>query len=570
MALRVRKLGLPLALCGFVGTFGITLTAMIVARHQAAGHLAGRPPSSIQVQAGTSIQVQAGKAGQRTPAALDRQWLIYSDKSTCADRSGGDGVSAVRLSSSQLAWFFSDSSLGPAGPHIGLSNQSGFVHNLVVMQTIRGSRSTFVTVTGGNACTAPGLPGRALSVVSVANAGGAAKQRYWADDGLRIGSRVLRFYTRFRPGRVPFIPVGTVIADFAVRQLARDGRGPSFGAVIQPRITKLPAYTPPGGGTPIVWGADVLRQARTVYIYGWQSPDPKSLTRRCYLARVTASRLADLSAWRFYAGNGRWATGQNSAQPIAAGANLSIETGFSVINASGQYWLIEHAGGLGSPSIDAYPGPAPWGPFDAAAAIVLYRAPGIGLTGADYYQIMYEARAEPALSTKRALVISYNVNSLAVTAGCIPLSAFTNAVIQPRFIAIPRAVFGATAARTVRPAAAAADPAGYPLAASRHGPRWFDSWKYSAGCPPVRAVRDISVTRTEHRIRLRWRASGAGVRYRIYLRSPGTRYVFLRTAETASVTLPNLTHGSRCQVLIIPENIDHRKGPGASIAIRAP
>ncbi len=166
-------------------------------------------------------------------------------------------------------------------------------------------------------------------------------------------------------------------------------------------------------------------------------------------------------------------------------------------------------------------------------------------------------------------MISYNVNSLAVTAGCIPLSAFTNAVIQPRFIAIPRAVFGATAPGTVRPAAAAADPAGYPLAASRHGPRWFDSWKYPGGCPPVRAVRDISVMRTEHTIRVRWRASGPGVRYRVYLRSPGTRYVFLRIVETSSVTLPNLTHGSRRQVLIIPENIDHRKGPGASIAIRA-
>jgi hypothetical protein len=167
-------------------------------------------------------------------------------------------------------------------------------------------------------------------------------------------------------------------------------------------------------------------------------------------------------------------------------------------------------------------------------------------------------------------VISYNVNSLAVTAGCIPLSAFTNAVIQPRFIAIPRAVFGAYALGTVRPAAAAAGPPGYPPAASKHGPRWFDSWKYSGGCPPVRAVRDISVTHTEHSIRVRWRASGPGVQYRVYLRSPGSRYVLFRTTETSSVTLPDLTHGSRCRVLIVPENINLRNGPGASVAIRAP
>lgn len=562
MERRVRKRELLLALGSFVVTFGIGLTVIVVARHQAAGHTAGRSPSSIPVQAGTD--------GYLTPAALDRQWITYSDRSTCADRSGGDGVSAVRVSSSQIAWFFSDSSLGPAGPHIGFSKQSGFVHNLVVMQTTRGSRNAFVTITGGHACAGPGQPGNAHSVVSAANAGGAASQRYWAGDGLRIGSRILRFYTRFLPGRVPFVPVGTVIAEFAVRQLARDGRGPAFGAVIRPRITTVPTYIPQVGGTPIVWGAAVLRQGGVVYIYGWQSSSASSPTRQCYLARVPASRLADVSAWQFYAGNDRWATSQISAQPITAAANLSIDTEFSVINTAGRYWLLEHASGLGSTHIEAYPGTTPWGPFDTAAALVLYSAPGIGLTAADHYQIMYEAQVEPALSTKQTLVISYNVNSLAVTAGCVPLSAFTNAVIQPRFIAVPRAVFAAAAPRTIRHAAVAAGPSGYTFAARKHGPQLFDSWSYSGGCPPLRAVRDISVTNTQDSIRLRWQASGPGVRYLIYLRSPGGKYVLLRTTQTSSVTLSHLTHRSRYQVLIIGENIDHRKGPGASIAIRAP
>src|SRR5262249_3963140 len=162
-------------------------------------------------------------------------------------------------SPSQIAWFFSDSSLGPAGPRIGFSEQSGFVHNLVVVQTTRGSDSRLVTITGGHACAGPGEPGQAVSVVSAANAGGAANRRYWAGDGLRIGSRVLRFYTRFEPGRVPFVPDGTVIADFSVSELAREGRGPAFGAVIRPRITKVPTYRPSGGGTPIVWGAALLQ-----------------------------------------------------------------------------------------------------------------------------------------------------------------------------------------------------------------------------------------------------------------------------------------------------------------------
>ena len=119
----------------------------------------------------------------------------------------------------------------------------------------------------------------------------------------------------------------------------------------------------------------------------------------------------------------------------------SIDTAFSVIRAAGRYWLIEHATALGSANIDAYPARHPWGPFEPAGGIVLYHAPGIGLTAADRYQIMYEARVEPALSTRQTIVISYNVNTLAVTAGCVPLSDYTNAVVQPRFIGVPRSAF---------------------------------------------------------------------------------------------------------------------------------
>jgi hypothetical protein len=559
MAFRLRNPELALAFCGFLVAFSVTLTAIIVVGHRASDHAAANHPSPVHVHAGD---------GPLTPAVLDRQWITYSDRSTCADRSGGDGVSAIRLSSSQIAWFFSDSSLGPAGPRIGFSEQSGFVHNLVVMQTTSGSRSRLVTVTGGHGCAGPGRPNHAVSIVSVANAGGAANQRYWAGDGLRIGPRVLRFYTRFEPGRVPFVPVATVIADFPVRQLARDGRGPAYGAVIRPRVTKVPSYRQSGSGTPIVWGAALLQHNGKVYIYGWRSSSPTSLARECYLARVATSQLADVSAWRFYDGAGTWTASQAGAQPIAGGTNLSVDTGFSVVAAAGRYWLIEHAGGLSSPRIEAYPGPRPWGPFDTAAAIVLYRAPGIGLTEADRYQIMYEAKAEPALSSRQTLVISYNVNSLAVTAGCIPLTAFTNAVPQPRFIAVHRAVFGAATPSTTQLVSAAVDPHEARPVAGKYDPRWFDSWKYSDGCPPLRAVRNLAVSHTKGSVTVRWRAAGPGVRYRVYLRSAGGSYALLRIARTSSVTLRELTRGGRYQVLIVPET-NHRKGPGTSIIVKA-
>ena len=552
MPLRVRKRELSLALCGFAASFGITLSTVAVVRHQAAGE-------SGQIGAG-GFQTQTAAPRNLGPAGLDRQWVSYSSRSTCADRAGGDGVSAVRISPSQIAWFFSDSSLGPAGPDIGLSQESGFVHNLVVMQTTSPSQNKLVTVTGGGACTSPDQPSRARPVISSVNAGGGEHERYWGGDGLQVGSDVLHFYTGFRPGA--FIPVSTVIADFPVGQLASAARGPAFGAVLQPHITNLPNYVPERGGTPIVWGAALLRQGSTVYIYGWQSPRKDSSAHNCYLAKAPVSRLADLEYWRFYAGNGRWAAGQASARPITAGVSQSIDTAFSVVRAAGRYWLIEHTSALGSADIDAYPAPSPWGPFDPAGGIVLYHAPGIGLTEADQYQIMYEARVEPALSTGQTLMISYNVNTLAVTAGCVPLSDYTNAVPQPRFIAVPRAVFsaGPGLAKSVT-----AGPPAYPR--SKHGPHWFDSWSYPGGCPPLSAPRGFSVTHRGRSVLLRWRSLGPGVHYQIYLRPAGGRYGVARTARSTSITLPGLTHGRQYQVMIVPENFRHRPGPAATWTI---
>jgi hypothetical protein len=553
MPLRVRRRELSLVLCGFAASFGVTLSTVAVIRHHSAGE-------SGQLGSG-QVQTQATAPRILGPAELDRQWVSYSSRSTCADRAGGDGVSAVRLSPSQIAWFFSDSSLGPAGPDIGLSEDAGFVHNLVVMQTMSSSRDRLVTVTGGGACAAPDQPSHAVPVIYSANAGGGPHERYWGGDGLQVGSDVLHFYTGFRPGA--FIPVNTVIADFPVGQLASAARGPAFGATIQPRITNLPNYVPQPGGTPIVWGAALLRRGRTVYIYGWQSPSKHSSAHDCYLARAPVSHLTDMADWRYYAGGGRWAAGQASARPITAGVSQTTDTAFSVVRAAGRYWLVEHTSGLGSADIDAYPAPRPWGPFDPAGGIVLYHASGIGLTEADRYQIMYEARVEPALSSRQTLTISYNVNTLAVTAGCVPLSDYTNTVPQPRFIAVPRSAFsaGPGLARSVT-AGPPADPV------SKYSPRWFDSWSYPGGCPPLSAPHGFSARQQGRSVLLAWTSLGRGVRYQIYLRYPGGQYSLVRTALTSSVSLTGLAHDGHYQVMIVPENFRHRTGPAATWTFR--
>lgn len=566
MAHRVEFAGLVIGLaCGLV----VALVTLAL-RH---------PGSSPTASSPVTIEAPAkGGAAGPNPAALDAQWTTYSDHATCADWAGGDGVSAVALGSGQLAWFFADTYLGPAGPSTGFSDISGFVHNSVVVQTTTPQQSRFVTLTGGGACDAAGRSTQApASVVGPPQAPGLGSERYWDEDGIKVGGTVVKFYNRYLPGSVPFVATGTVIAAYDASQLAAAGRGPAYGAVAQPRLTSLPTYTPPDAGSPLVWGAALLQSGNTVYVYGTQTPNtgtPSSPLpqRQLYLARVPASQLTNFGAWRFYAGAGQWAAGQQDAEPLqpaggtpGLGAGLTVSSGFSVVRAGGRYWLIQADPVVGSDDIDAYPGAAPWGPFDPAAGIVLYRDPAVGLDAAHDYRIMYEARAEPALSSANALVISYNVNSLAVTAGCVPMSAFTNTVVQPRFISVPLATFGGhalgTAAATVR-----AGPAGYPRIVSQDPGQWFDEWKYPDGCPPVPAVRHVQATAKAGTVTLTWPGAGLGLRYQVTVQGPGQKQVTVR-ADSATVSgLPSGSYLAR----VVPLNLKQQTGSGAQVSFVIP
>ena len=262
------------------------------------------PPVVVRGSSGTFTSPGSPKAPD--PAALDAEWTAYSNQSGCADWAGGDGVSAIRLNSSQLAWFFSDTFIGPAGPTTGFSHISGFAHNAVVVQTRTRPGSAFVTVTGGGACTGPGRPGNAAPVVGDSPWLSGTHDRYWDEDGLRTGGTIVKFYNRYAASTFPFVPLGTVIASFDASQLSSAGHGSRYGATNRPTLVRLPSYTPPAGGSPILWIGD-----------------------------------------------------------------------------------------------DAHD-----------------------------FRIMYEARAEPDLSSGNTLVISYNVNSVGVNTGCQPMASYTNTVLR--------------------------------------------------------------------------------------------------------------------------------------------
>jgi hypothetical protein len=552
-----RKVNVTLAVCALVAGFCVTLGVLTVLRIGLATPARGK--GAIVVPDTTR---PSGKkaAGQPSAAALDAQWLAYSDRSTCADWSGGDGVSAIRLSSSQVAWFFADTYLGPAGPAIGFSHLSGFIHNSVVVQSATGRSSTLVTLTGGGACNSPSDPGPGAQAV-VQPTGAAAGDRDWDADGIRVGGTVVKFYNAYRRG--PIIPVNTTIASFPVGQLSAAGNGPAYGGVLRPALTQLPSYTPPGGGTPIVWGSALLQVGGAVYVYGWQSPDPNTSIRELYLARVGAARLTDFSAWQFY-DDGAWADAQALAEPIELSSQgLNVPSGFSVLRVSRRYWLIQTAG-AGSADIDAYPAAQPWGPFNWSRGIVLYRAPGIGLSAADDYRIMYEARAEPALSTSKTLVISYNVNSEAVTGACLSIAKFTNAMTQPRFITVPMSAFGGAGHRPHGGLAVGA-PAHYPAITQQDPSRWFSSWSFAGGCPPVPAVSGVTAQTDAGRTRLSWPSAGIGLRYRVYRKAP-SGWVKVGTVWPAQITITGLSTGSY-EFKVVPVNIYASTGQAGYVTV---
>jgi len=528
-------------------------------------HLSGPPPVNsppVVVHDTPGSSESPGSPMAPDPAALDAEWAAYSDRSGCADWAGGDGVSAIRLNATQLAWFFSDTFIGPAGPTTGFSHLSGFAHNAVVVQTGTRHGSALVTVTGGGACAGPGRPGNAAPVVGDSN------DRYWDEDGLRTGGTIVKFYNRYAAGTFPFVPLGTVIAVFDAGQLGSAGRGSRYGATTRPAVVPLPSYIPPAGGSPVLWGAAVLRLGNTVYVYGTQSPRASDLLRHLYLARVPVTQLAVFSSWRFYAGAGTWATGQQGARPLSLGpgsTSADVSSGFSVIGAGGRYWLIQ-AEAAGSPDIDAYPAGAPWGPFDFTAGRRLYRDPSIGLDDAHDFRIMYEARAEPVLSTRDTLVISYNVNSEGVNTGCVPMAYYTNTVTLPRFVTVPLAAFGPGA----QAPAARSGPSDDPGIARRHPAQWFLSWGLRHGCPHVPAVTSVRASAESGQVRLSWPDAGPGLRYLVYLHQPGQpdgRPVI--TAYHDGATLTGLSPGSYV-ARVVPANFRKYTGRGATVTVTVP
>jgi hypothetical protein len=180
---------------------------------------------------------------------------------------------------------------------------------------------------------------------------------------------------------------------------------------------------------------------------------------------------------------------------------------------------------------------------------------------------MYEARAEPALSTRDSLVISYNVNSEAVTTGCVPMSAFTNTVTQPRFVTVPLAAFAPGAGAGAAPVQAASAVSRYPRVVPQHPSQWFNSWSYPDGCPPVPGLTAVHASLGADKVTLSWPDAGLGVRYRVYVQGPTD--VPAVTAYGDSTSVAHLEPGGYL-ARVVPVNARQATGTPAETTFIVP
>ncbi len=334
--------------------------------------------------------------------SMNTAWQHAGDTSKSGQWSGADGTSSTVLPDGRVAWFFSDTFLGPVNPD-GSRSGRGFVRNSMVVQD--GSRLTTV-VAGTSVRPPPGVPGW-----------------YWVGGGHLENGRLVEFYHRL---------TGTSGWDFTEAGVAQvTFELPSLRPV---SVRELPVGPVSPGRTPVMWGSALFDDGDWTYIYGYRARlDLPGHPKQLAIARTPRGHMTDLPSWRYDTGTA-W-----SADPArAAELPARVDAGFGLLRAGGRFALVTHrqSGTLTDGALIAYLADTPAGPFRASDSAVIYQTPETRAGG-----YVYEARTHPQLDANGRVIVSYNVNSTLVDAQCVPQNLRQVSVYRPRFISVPVDVF---------------------------------------------------------------------------------------------------------------------------------
>lgn len=320
---------------------------------------------------------------------------------------GGDGAYSVALTPERTLWLFSDTWVGEVRD--GHRTNATIVNNTLALQDGRGAEAKLRFIVRRDA------EGKPVAFLTPEDKRG----WFWLQAGACIDQQLYLFLAQIEKTDASGV--------FGFRQI-----GESLGIVTNPlapplewRIEqrKLPCaeFT---AGRRRTFGAATLVDGGYLYVYGTDD-DIRSgeLERYLTAARVPTNRVADFSAWRYYAG-GQWSADYREASQLAS--SMATECSVSFLPKLGDYVLVYTDQGL-SPKIQVRTSRTPWGEW--SEPMTIYRCPEMS---EDERIFCYAAKAHPSLGADDALMVSYVAN--AYDFGQVITDA---SLYWPRFVRVP-------------------------------------------------------------------------------------------------------------------------------------
>jgi hypothetical protein len=295
---------------------------------------------------------------------------------------GGDGAHSVALSPQRTLWLFSDTWVGKVRE--GRRTDATIVNNTVGVQEGSGGRVTYTI--------AQGRDGKPAALIVPADGRG----WFWLQAGAADRGRLSLFLNQVEKtddkSVFAFRSIGLWLGT-----VADADKPPESWRIDQVKMPNVVFST----DRILTWGTAVLRVGDDLYVYGTDERRGKGPPdRHLVLARVPAASVGTFAAWRYYH-DGTWSEDFQSASHLVA----DMATECSVTPFGKRYLAVYTERGL-SPRILGRTADHPWGPWSTPA--VLYECPEMSR---DKKVFCYAAKAHPALSSDRELVVSYVVNS---------------------------------------------------------------------------------------------------------------------------------------------------------------
>jgi hypothetical protein len=327
---------------------------------------AGVPAGAIAAPACDAPPTEVIRTSATADRPLTTRFARYGD--TAGRWTGADSAYSVKLPGGRIAWLYSDTFMGTVNADRSRPADSPFIHNSIVIS----ERGSLTTHTGGTT-NAP---------ESLAKVPGGDEQQnwYWFGDGTVEGNHLRVTLLEFRKtGDQPFDFAfeSTAIASFSLSDMHLEG------------ITDRPNGA-------LQWGSAIYEDDMYTYVYGVEDLQKD---KYLHLARARSGQLTT-GPWQ-YLGESGWVTDEGSSKRIMDG----VSNEFSVTKFKGRFTLV--TGDATEPlssKIVMYRSDSLEGPFENKT--VLYQTPE---TNGNVFT--YNAKAHPELSTKGALLITYNVNS---------------------------------------------------------------------------------------------------------------------------------------------------------------